>query len=84
MATVIGEIRDGRVVCHWLGCKELAAFDHETGICVACAEHWQRYKDGEDFPVPPPQTGATYVMGTAKASTAAPIYRNGFGRKGAQ
>ena len=67
MARFSGELRDGKLVCEWLGCEELAAYDHATGICVACADHLRRFQAGESFPVCPFPGGAKYVVANCKA-----------------
>lgn len=68
MARFSGELRDGKLVCERLGCEEMAVYDHATGLCVACSDHWRRYKAGEPFPVCPFPDGAKYVVAECKAS----------------
>ncbi len=75
MANVYGEIRDGKIVCNYLGCDELAVW--KDGLSIACEEHWKllTLKDGlwsargEPFkiPTPPELSERKYVLAKCKA-----------------
>lgn len=65
MADVHGELRDGKYVCWWRGCKELAVLDEASGLFVACPEHAAKMNSGEQFPICPMPSGQKFVKGVA-------------------